>query len=158
MRNRRLCRPAVLLLLFLFVLFCLPGCAVVPVISGLREMGVSADARQELLRKDLRAFYNAVQTGRTAAALQFVAKDSPEVREQLLQELRSAHGKQRVVEGEVDYIDFGEDSRTADVDMRVRYFKIPYYIVKERTERVKWQWYASAGWRLVAREVIEDEV
>ena len=139
--------------LAVIALMLLNGCAAVPIISGLRELGVSADARQELLRNELRSFNRAFQAGKTEAVLGYVAKESEDLRLMLRDQMRNTRGKERVVEYEIDFIDFSEGAWEADVETTVRYFQVPYYIVKDRFEKQKWRFNASDGWKLVSREV-----
>jgi hypothetical protein len=47
-------------------------------------------------------------------------------------------------------VTFGDGSWTADVDVVIKSYQAPYYVVNEHTERQTWKFSLSDGWRLAA--------
>ena len=90
----------------------------------------------------------------TSQALEFVV---PEERDRLREGIREHRmKKERIVESKVEDVIFDDDARTADVEMTIRYYRTPVYIVKDRLEVQKWSFVGvGTGWLLSEREVTD---
>lgn len=131
----------------------LNGC-IVPIISGFRQMGLTANSREELLQNDLQVFHAGMQRNEMQTVLNYIGDDADAgLRDQVRDELRSAKRKEKMVEAGIDFVDYSDESRRATVEMRIKYYKIPYYVIKERLETEEWAWHTSDGWKLASREV-----
>jgi hypothetical protein len=137
------------------ILAALPSCvAVSSFIQAYSEIGMSESDRAGLLTKTMKDYGNAVYWGDAGKILAFSTED---FQESLKGQLRKAKGKERVVETEVDFVDFKEESNLAEVDFKVKYYKVPYYVVEERRELLTWKFDLGSGWKLSAREELPVE-
>jgi len=88
--------------------------------------------------------------GKQLQALSFAEPDSQATIRQFLVQ----HGKdERVVESEIESIEFSPDAYAAIVNSRVRYYRVPYYVVEERQENQEWSFSLSGGWKIKDVEV-----
>jgi len=143
------------LVVFLLSLF-LSGCVLVPWIDSYKKIGVSEGDRQRLLQERVLEFQRAVYWGRPEAALAFV---DPEVRDDLWRVIRARGDREKIVDSKVEFVKFEENSYSAEVDVAVKYYRVPYYVVQERVERQQWNFTISDGWRYSAMELVElDEL
>ncbi|MGI6524882.1 MAG: hypothetical protein ACOX2O_06265 [Bdellovibrionota bacterium] len=145
-------------LLALLLMFGVSGCVLVPFISGFRELGATADSRQELLNKTIKNFQVAIKSSNITAALSFIDKDNKELREAIRDEMRRTKDKEKIVDSRLDFVEYDDDSYHADVEIRTKFFKVPYYVVMERLEKEKWEFFVRKGWQLTSRtsELMKD--
>ena len=153
-------RHVVRILSFLAISFVMAGCLFVPIISGFRDMGATADARQEMLKKAVKAFHDAVRSSNMTVAMSFIDKEkNPELREAIRNEMRRLRDKEKVVDSKLDFVEYDDDSYTADVEVRSKFFVVPYYVVNEKLETEKWEFETiGSKWILVSRksELMQD--
>lgn len=150
-RNMR----AAFILCSLVVLCALSGCILTPIISSMREMGVSKSARVELLQRGVRDFHLALQMNDPIKASAYLSREEEQLVQDLMTEMRRRKREERVVDSDVDFIDIAEDGYTANVEVSVQYFQVPYYVVNTRTERERWEFSTRKGWKVVRREVVD---
>lgn len=131
---------------------CISSCILAPFIGSVKDAGLMKGDREALLTKDIKHFGDALYWGDMQQALTFVA---PEVRSTLGKELNAVKGD-RVIESSIGAVEFNSRATEAKVDLNVRYYKIPVYLVKTRTEKQTWVFDMLDGWKLEAREVIEE--
>lgn len=126
----------------------LGGCILVPLVDGVKQVGVTKSDRMALLSERVQRFNHALYWGRSDDALAFAV---PERRAELSQALRAAaKNQERIVETKVDYIDFSEDATAATVDVTVRAFRVPVYVVSDTARRQRWVFSFADGWRITA--------
>ena len=143
--------------LFLFLLLLqLPACFLVPIISGIQEVGATASGRRELLKKTVEAFHNSIKSCDMTSAMTFIEKEDTELRESIRGELRRNKDKFKIVPSSIDFVEFDDEAYSVDVEIRTKYFLVPYYVVNERLETEHWQ-FVSIGtkWQLKSRKVEE---
>lgn len=138
-----------------FALVLLQGCILAPVIDGFSDLGTTNGDRQALLGKRVKQFNEALYWGIPTRAL---ALATVENRGKLMDQLRSNSESEKIVETKVAFMDFNEDATSADVDVKVKFYRIPYYMVTERTERQKWEFFARSGWLLSARDLVAKQI
>ena len=127
----------------------LAGCFLAPAINSVREAGLTEPSRRMLLAKDVRQFSEALYWGDAGKALAYVTAESQAT---FRDQIRTSKKSERIVETKVENVVFTEGSYEADVDVSVRYFKVPFYVVNERLERQAWRFNLTDGWRISARE------
>jgi len=137
-----------------FLAFSLSGCVLVPWIDSYKKIGVSEADRQSLLQERVLDFQRAVYWGRPEAALAFVKAD---VRDDLWRVIRAKGDEEKIVDSKIEYIKFEEESYAAEVDVAVKYYRVPFYVVEERVERQQWTFTIADGWRYSAMEILEIE-
>lgn len=143
------------ILILLWIVSAFSGCVVLaPLIQSYKETGISEGDRKQLLSQSVKEFNEALFWGRVDTAL---ALADASVHDQLRKEVRKKRKSERLVESNIEYVDFKDGARKADVDVLVRFFKVPVYIVKERIERQRWIFALGSGWKLSGREVIEED-
>lgn len=113
-------------------------------------MGVSESDRHRLLNEKVNDF-NRVRTW--GESLQIVAFATNDLRPKLERSL-PVKGKEKIVETEVITTDYEQESKKASVQARIKYFRVPYYVVEERIEKQSWEFNLSEGWKLSDLEVI----
>ncbi|MCI5064746.1 hypothetical protein MRY87_03360, partial [bacterium] len=128
---------SLVLALFLcaFAFGSLPGCILVPFINSAKQSGLMREDRERLLQEEVTKFHRVRFWGKPMQALAFASREGRGEVEDFLR----AHSKnEKVVESEVELIDYAEDAYEAIVSARVKYYRIPYYIVEERIEKQDW--------------------
>jgi hypothetical protein len=150
MKNIRLICP--ILLAAVGVTVSLSGCVLVPFVQAFKETGVTEGDRKALLGPEVKKFSDAIIWGSKTDALTVVAEES---REEIARELSGLSEEERVVDSKVDEVTWGENAYTANVELKVRFYKVPYYVVKNRIEQQQWQFAVGTGWKLKSRSVKE---
>ncbi|NBW39918.1 hypothetical protein EBR25_02835 [bacterium] len=143
-------RRTLFLILGLILSVSLTGCIFVPFIDSARQSGLLQSDRQRLLQEEVVRFNRVRMWGKQLQALSFAEPDSQATIRQFLVQ----HGKdERVVESEIESIEFSPDAYAAIVNSRVRYYRVPYYVVEERQENQEWSFSLSGGWKIKDVEV-----
>ncbi|MBX7143721.1 MAG: hypothetical protein K1X79_04660 [Oligoflexia bacterium] len=134
----------------------LTGCFLAPAIDSFNKLGVTAGDREKLLAERIRVFNDAVSFGQPGDAEAFFV---PEQRAGLEKEFRKQRKQEKVVDSRIESVGFSNESRTALVEVTVRYYKVPYYVVNERLEIQEWKFIGTSGWFLSSRkEGVADSV
>ena len=134
----------------------LVGCvAFAPLIKTYSEIGVSREDRVRLLESNVNEFHDAVYWGRSQTALSLAKEESRNELRQLIRSIRKS--KQKIVESKIEFVDFDEDAYEAEVEVLVKYYEEPYYIVRDRTEKQKWEFETASGWKFVTLEDSTEE-
>jgi hypothetical protein len=123
----------------------LSSCLFAPVIQEIQGFGIGPEDRQNKLSEDSRTFLDALYWKRAGMVLDYA---KPEFRDELKSILRGRSSDERVVESRVDFIDFDEESYAAEVEVVVRYYTVPYYVVEERREIHNWLFTLTSGWKI----------
>ncbi len=139
MHNSRTSFAALSLFISLFIcaLGLLSGC------STMNQMTAGPADRQQLLTELLPKFHRSVYWAQFEQAAAFV---TPEARAEFVSKNESARRKENLVELEIDNVEFGPEAETAQVDVVVRYFKNPTYMVESRREQETWKFTRGDGW------------
>ncbi|MCB0321032.1 MAG: hypothetical protein KDD60_08910 [Bdellovibrionales bacterium] len=129
------------------------GCAIfVPVIDSYKSIGVQRSDRERLLNKELVAFNQARFWGPKGNTLQYVDEKAQEVMIDYLREQK----EEKIVESQVDFVTFQEDAYEAKVSARVKFYRVPYYVVEEREESQSWVFSLSDGWKIRSIETVHE--
>ncbi len=138
----------ILVLAFLAFTGCTTMSYVESAIAGPRK-------KRDLLVKDVESFHQHLYWGSPDLAANHV---TPEERSSFISKHRKRREKERFVDMEVESIEAQEEPWDADVFVRVRYFRIPTYIVETRRERERWQFNRfSGGWEFMGSTVLRDD-
>ncbi|NLF25506.1 MAG: hypothetical protein GX589_07600 [Deltaproteobacteria bacterium] len=130
----------------------LGGCQLmVPVIDGFKKAGLTEGDRKNLLKPEVQGFQTAMSSGELDHAIQYLKPEAVELRQALIDEMRRTKHKEKVVDSRIDFMIFSEDAHRAEVEVLVKYFEIPYYVVNQRIEKGVWEFELSGGWKLVER-------
>lgn len=105
-----------------------------------------------LLQPQAKKFSDAMMMGNKSLALAVV---KPENRPTVVKQLRDKNEEERVVEAKVDDVQFQEDAWKATVTLKVKYYKVPFYIVESRYEEQQWEFSLSDGWQLREMSLVE---
>ena len=144
-----------LIVVVTFALSSLQGCvALVPIVKSYSEIGVTEGDRMALLEEKVDTFNDAMYWGKMQRALEMSDKTN---HDSLRRELRRRKKEERVVETEIEFVDFSEEAYKANVDVLVKYFKVPFYVVNERLERQEWEFETGMGWKFVKLEQVAEE-
>lgn len=128
----------------------LQGCFLAPAIDSFNKLGVTQGDREALLPQHMRRFQDALYWGDPQKALIYV---QPAARPKISTQLRTRDDEERIVESRVDQVNFENDSYKASVEVTVKYYKVPFYVVTKRRESQEWDFDVTNGWQLVARNV-----
>jgi len=128
-------------------------CLLVPFIDAFKQTGATEGDRMALLPPEVKKFTEAVGWGNKTEAMGLVAE---EARKEIAKQLKGVGTEERVVESKVEDVEWFDSARSAKVELKVRYFMVPYYVVKTRTEQQKWIFALSSGWKLKERMVVEE--
>ncbi len=140
------------LALLLNLILC-SGCILVPMIDSVERSGVNSSGRQALLHETITEFHHALFWGQANEALEYV---SPQHADTMRTELRSKRDKERVVESDVELVDFSPDSFNASVEVTERFHDFSTNSVSSRLEIEKWEYSMLDGWKLVSRDRAES--
>jgi len=135
------------------VVMMLSGCIIVPFIQAFKETGATPADRMALLQPEAKKFSDAVVMGNKIAAMAFVL---PESRSEVSKQIKGKNEDEKVVETRFDDVQWGEDAWNATVTMKVKYFKVPFYIVETRTEEQRWEFSMADGWKLRGFSIVEE--
>src|SRR4051812_21600830 len=111
-------------LLMLTAIAC-TGCFLVPFVDSFNQMGVTKSDRANLLPQTVKKFSEALYWGELGQALAFV---DPDHREKLAESMRKSKREERIVASEVESTELDDSARKATVVVKVRSYKVPYYI------------------------------
>ncbi len=124
----------------------LSGCVLVPIVDGVKQIGVTKSDRMALLSERVQRFNHALYWGRSDDALAYAV---PENRAQIAQVLKASNKHQeRIVETKVDHIEFSEDGTTATVEVTVKAFRVPVYVVNDTAREQRWVFSFAHGWQI----------
>ena len=133
----------------------LSGCFLAPAIDSFNRLGVTEGDRMVLLAQQVKKFQEANYWGGPSAILAFA---SPEGRASLAAQLRERSEEERLVESKITDTEFRDAANAATVEVKVRYFQVPFYVLNDRRERQEWRFSSvSSGWQILSREVISDK-
>lgn len=142
-------------LTLLIVLCCgMSGCILAPFIQAFSDAGVTEGDRQRLLSQSLRGYMEALRWSDTNAAAKYM---EPQLHQALFQEARRKRGKERVVEGVVEEVIFSSNGYEADVEILLRTYEIPVFVVKDRVEKHRWNFGVGGGWSMTERTVLKAD-
>jgi hypothetical protein len=141
-----------ILLMALIVTAQCSGCVLVPFVNAFKQTGVAEGDRKALLAPEVKKFSDGISWGNKGVALDVVADES---REAISKQLRGVGEEERVWECKVDDVIWTDDAYKAKVSVKVRYYKVPFYVVKTRIEEQRWEFSLAKGWKLVERSVVE---
>ena len=134
----------------------LSGCPLmVPIIGGFKQMGLTEGDRKNLLKPAVQGFQTAMGTGDLDGAIHYLQPEAIELRQALIDEMRKKKHKEKVVDSKIDFMIYSDSAHRAEVEVLVKYFEVPYYIVNQRIEKGVWEFGLKGGWKLVARTFSE---
>ena len=111
---------------------------------------VSDADKEALLREQLTKFNRAVYWGTTAEVSGFL---SPQIRSKFLNEEFQRRERERLVSSDILNVDFNPIEDKAHVELMIRYYEQPRYIVESRKEAQEWKFDRfEGGWQLMERE------
>ena len=138
------------LLSLLFLTPCLCSCAIVAgTIDSFRRVGLTAKSREGLFTPALTKFNEVLGWGDITLALTLVTDSyRTELRDQLMRD----KDKVKVIESNIDLVEFGDDSYTAEVFMSVKAYTVPFYIAETTKKKQTWVFSLSDGWKISKSE------
>lgn len=125
----------------------LSSCILAPAIDSFRRAGVTESDRQRLLGERLKDFHDSLYWGDPEMALAYA---EPEEREKMRPAVEAMSTAEKVVESKILSTQFSDSAYDAHVRVKVRSYKVPFYIVNERIDEQDWKFGLSDGWLLVA--------
>jgi hypothetical protein len=125
------------------------GCILIPAIDGVKKMGFTKSDREALLQPEVERFQEYVYWNRWQQAGAMVRDD---LRNEMIKERLAKAKGYRLVDSKVDFIEFDEDGSKALVDLTIRRYKVPFYLVEEVAEQQTWEFTVSSGWKFVRAE------
>jgi len=131
------------------MLFCLSSCIFVPFISAYKELGNSPADRKKLFSKSQKDF-NTSLLNVSKMQLQSFFIDPKDAYYYFKKNLKN----QKVFKIENEYLDFDDEAKLITAYVNVKYFKVPVYIVNDRTEVQVWSFEKKLGWKI---KEIKDE-
>ena len=131
-------------------MFMLSGCFLAPAIDSFNKLGVTKADRMQLLQVNVKRFNEALYWARPEEALTYVADTH---RTDIAKSLKDLKRSEKIMESNVEEVNFTEDAYGADIEVQVRYLSItrPTNVIQSRTEKQNWKFSVSDGWQLVSR-------
>ncbi len=131
----------------LLILFLLPGCILAPAIDSFKRAGMTESDRQKLLGQRMKEFHEAISWGDADIAMGYV---DPQKQEEVRPVIVSMTSDEKLVEGKIMSTAFAESAYDAHVRIKIKSYKVPFYLVKERIDEQDWKFDYSSGWLLVS--------
>ena len=117
--------------------------------TTLSNLTAGSQSRQQMLREQSAEFHRATDRGLIDIAM---ARVKPENRQKFIEDQQATHKVERVIEQDVDHVEFNDSSDAATISITKRYFRQPSYVVMERQETEKWVYDSTEGWMLEKSE------
>lgn len=137
-------------ILLVFAATSMQGCILVPFVDAFKQAGVAEGDRQRLLAPDMKRFGDNLSAGTIPGALEYATSES---RRTLARQFERIGSDEKIVDSKVLDVEFTNDSYNASARVAVRYFEVPYYVVKTRKEQQEWVFSISSGWKIEALTV-----
>jgi hypothetical protein len=151
--NRQLSKPARVLTTATFIL-CLLLMGACSKLQTIEQLTALKSGKEEMLGERLALFKKAVYWGSYVEAGGLL---NPSIRREYVNLMKRRKRSERFVDIEVDKIDFDEDSNEAIVDLYIRYYGKPTYLVSDRVERFTWKYNRlGGGWFAHEFKELED--
>lgn len=116
------------------------------IIRSLDDIVTTSSGREGKLATTTRVFNELLFWNKVDDASAFVA---PEFRRTFAREFAQKVGKEKIVDQNVIGVEFYDNTNKADVEVVVRYFEIPSYVVNTRHEKQVWKYFRlGGGWNL----------
>lgn len=128
----------------------LQGCVLVPFIDAFKKTGVAESDRQAMLGSDVKKFTDALVWGSQMDALSMV---QPEAQSEIAKQISTLGEGLKVVDAKVNNAVFTNDAYEAEVNLTLRFYESPYFVVKNQKESQKWVFSLSDGWKLKSRTI-----
>lgn len=147
--SSRLLRWGLFFALFLTALP-LQGCILAPIVEGVRQSGVTKGDRMALLPEEVKKFNDSLSWRDSDLTLKYVTDTG---RREILEQLKKQSENEHIVESRTGFSEFSDDAYDATLQVAVKYYLVPYYIVKERREEQRWKFSLTEGWKLDSRKI-----
>lgn len=133
------------------VMTSLSGCILVPFIQAFKEVGATEGDRMVLLNEEVKKFNAAVVWGNHTEAMSFVSSES---QLKLAPQFADKEEEERIVDTKVGNVTWADSAREATISVKVKFYRIPIYVVNTRTEEQRWT-FKSGSWKIVDRTLGE---
>jgi hypothetical protein len=127
------------------------GCFIVPIINGVKDMGVTEGDRARLFNKAVSDFHD---YQRMQLLTEMASLVEPDWRQNFMNIFRQRRHNEKIVDFSIDLVEFSEGVTRANVEVAVRYFEFSRYVVETRIEQQTWVFSTSSGWRLNDLQVL----
>ena len=127
------------------VLFLLSGCILAPAIDSVKRAGITKNDRIKLLSEQIKYFHEALYWGNPDEALSFATDED---RTSLREVVSDMSGNERTVESKVYSTEVSDNGYDAVVRVKVKAYKVPFYVVNERIDEQVWTFEVGSGWKL----------
>ncbi|NMC62966.1 MAG: hypothetical protein GYA55_07330 [SAR324 cluster bacterium] len=121
------------------------GCFLAPAIDSFKRAGLTASDRTRLLGERLKEYHEAIAWGDTDLALQYV---EAEKRGEIRPIIETMSNEEKVTDTKVMSSIFDDSASNATIRIKIKSYKIPYYVVKDRIDEEEWEYSMSDGWLL----------
>ena len=139
---------------FSLSLFCVFFCSACYTNMRLADIVARAPKREEMLTKAVDDFTQGLYWGSIEEAAQKVA---PESREAFRRTAAMQRRVEKYVELKVINLSFLNNSKVAEVELEIKYYRQPEYTVKTRIERQYWEHRIfDGGWYLLSSAVSDE--
>ena len=134
--------------------FFMSGCLIVGPLQELSDVFASDRDKIVMFTDTVNAYRRAIHGRKIHNASAYVSDDA-------LSDFMALHSNKRKKEKLVDYeiqdVQFADGNSEATVEVEVRYYKVPHFMIKTRVERERWEYHRlTGGWRLEAVNVPEE--
>jgi hypothetical protein len=129
------------------------GCAALNS-DNLNDIFATDGVKAKRLNERVEKFHQALYWSSAQEAAMYIDKSQ---RREILRTLIGEKQKQKLVDLSVDFVDLQSDGETALIDVRVRYYPIPHYVIITRVDQETWKFDRfGGGWFLTDREIGEE--
>ena len=124
--------------------------------TGLSQLASTTTSRKGQLGQRLDVFSKAVYWG---SAPEIAAMVTPETRQETMFEMKKKRRTQRLVDFDLQDVEYNDDATSATVEYAIRYYEQPTYYVRTRVERQQWVYHRlGGGWLYRDAEIISDGI
>ena len=137
-----------------FIALTFSGCLFVPVIDAMKQAGLTESDRMQLLPPTVSKFTSSLSWPDKSEAMRYVAQES---RQEVAEGLELLGEDVKIVDSRVSNVNYEDNARKAVVNINVRFYQVPYYVVKTRKDKQTWEFGSSSGWQLIDIETQIDQ-
>lgn len=123
--------------------------------DNLNDALATTAGKSNRLAERVEKFHQALYWGSPQEAVAFVQEST---RREMVRTFIEEKQKQKLVDISIDYITYENEGDTAIIDVRVRYYPIPAYVIVTRIDQETWSFDRfGGGWYLKDRKVGQEE-
>jgi hypothetical protein len=148
-------QPTIKIVFIVTLAIYITSCAMaVPFIQAFKSMGITPADRKAKFEPVFKKFTQALYWGNAQEALSYASDDAKPALLEVAR--RIASGKERITETKMLLADFSEYGSEVTVNVMIKSYRVPVYVVVERQESQKWEYSTTDSWQLIDIKEVKE--